>query len=187
MVKEWIRAIVNGPGTMSLYHQAWIQSSGVAEASSVAHEHRFGSEFIRLACVIDQLDVSNLPCVEHLVRRIVQLEKAVMRNARFPDFSGLDVVMAEPTEWSGAAIVPAYTEYTSTRMKDQAQIWKNTRLYRDERPSYRGGDDDDDDDDDSSSGGGGHGNKKGNKNKKTKKKDGKGNNDGGAGDGADKK
>jgi len=84
--------------------------------------------------------MTNLAMVEQMIRRIIQVEVAVGRNVRFPDFSGLDVVMTAPTTSTGAADMPKFNEWVTNRLKEQANIWKQTRLYREERPHYGRGD-----------------------------------------------
>ena len=41
---------------------------------------------------VDQLDVSSLVSAELLVRRVFQIELAVDRNPKSPDFEGLDAI-----------------------------------------------------------------------------------------------
>jgi len=94
----------------------------VAEISSAAHEHRILVETFRLATSLDQLDLSNLASFEQLCRRLVQIETAVSRNARHPDYSGLDVVLSAPTSDRGQATTRAFDEWITQRMKDRAQI-----------------------------------------------------------------
>ena len=107
-VREWLSSVVDGPGNLTSYHHEWIRMSGVSETTSAAHEHRVLVEALRLGVAVDQFDVTNSAMVEQLVRRLIQVEVAVGRNSRFPDFSGLDVVMSAPTTASGAAELPVF-------------------------------------------------------------------------------
>ena len=92
--------------------------------------------------VKDQLDISNLMCFEHLIRRIIILEIAVGRNPGAPDFSGLDVVSEAPINQSGAAQVAAMNTWITERLKERANIQKQSRLYKEEHgKNRRAGDD----------------------------------------------
>jgi hypothetical protein len=143
VVKEYLKAIREGPGDLISYHSQWARRSGVSEYAAVVHDHRILTEAFRLAITVDQLDVSNLLSFEHLARRLVQHETAVSRCPSHPDYSGLEVVMQAPTSATGQATTTAFNEYITTKLKDQANILKQTRLWKEEQKG--------------SSSGGGHG------------------------------
>lgn len=66
------------------------------------------------------------------------------RSSTLPDFSGLDLVLAQPTSRSGAARTEKFSAWLTERMRERAQIWKNTRMYRNEqRGGFVEGDSDD--------------------------------------------
>ena len=152
VVKEWLTNVRNGPGDLVTYHHTFMQRSGLPLQSNIAHDHRILTEVLRIAIDVDQLDVSNLLCFEQIVRRLVQEETAVARDPLRPDFSGLDIVMSQPTNSIGGAQTAQFTEWVTNRLKEQANIWKQTRLFSNEQRTRRGrgsswvgGDDDDDD------------------------------------------
>ena len=72
---------------------------------------------------------------------------AVERNARHPDNSGLDVLLQAPVSAGGRAVTSKFNTYITDRLKERAQVWKQERLYREERRHQ----------DHSTGGGGGHG------------------------------
>ena len=131
--KEYVTAVRDGPGDLTSYHHQWAKRSGVNEYSSVAHDHKVLTETLRAAIMVDQIDISNLQSFELIVRRLIQHEIAVSRNPQHPDYSGLDVVMQAPTKASGQASVAAFTEYITGQMKDQANILKQSRLWKEEQ------------------------------------------------------
>eukprot|EP00969_Alexandrium_andersonii_P203654 8998796-Alexandrium_andersonii.AAC.1 len=106
--------------------------TGLSQSSSISHEHRIPVEALRLGHSQDQLDLSNLGMVGHLTRRIIQLEVAVSQNVRFPDFSGLELVMAPPVGRTGEAAARGFHAWFTKRLGEQANIMKQTRLYREE-------------------------------------------------------
>ena len=116
----------------------------------------------------DQLDASSLAVGEHLSRWVIQTELAVERNPLQPDFSGLDIIEGSAALPDGRANTSKFTEWVTGRLKERATIWKQERLYNQERRQLRtrGGRGDDGG---SSSEGDGPGKGKQRKNKKKKK------------------
>lgn len=170
-VFEYFKSILAGPGDLVSYHNMWLRSSGVAWNSAVAHEHHHLCEVLRLAISVDQIDPTNLTCCESIVRRLIVLEIAVQRNPQSPDFNGLDLVSETPVTSQGQAVTSSMNLWITERLKERAQIQKQSRLYREEmqKKPKKGGDADD-----------GEGSKRWNKNKK-----GKGRGGGGDPSGAD--
>ena len=131
-VKEFLGSIHESGVDLGAYHLQWVTNSGVNQHTSVVHEHRNLLEVVRLALSRDQLDVSNLLCMELVVRRVVHLEVAVARNSNIPDYSGLEVLLDNPLTEGGAANTRALDEWVTSRLKEKAQIAKQNRLYREE-------------------------------------------------------
>ncbi|CAE8642006.1 unnamed protein product [Polarella glacialis] len=131
--REYLSAISEGPGNIVSYHSEWVRLSGVNEASAVCHTHRTLAETLRLLVSFDQVDLSNMAGGEQLVRWIIQIETAVERNPKLPDFSGLDIVTGATTTAEGKALAPKFGEWITERMKSRATIWKSQRQYNEER------------------------------------------------------
>ncbi|CAE8612690.1 unnamed protein product, partial [Polarella glacialis] len=131
--REYLSAISEGPGNIVSYHSEWVRLSGVNEASAVCHTHRTLAETLRLLVSFDQVDLSNMAGGEQLVRWIIQIETAVERNPKLPDFSGLDIVTGATTSAEGKALAPKFGEWITERMKSRATIWKSQRQYNEER------------------------------------------------------
>ena len=146
--REYLVAIREGPGDLISYHNGWVRSSGISNSSAIAHEHRSLIETLRLGFSKDQLDLSNLTCMENVVRRLIVLEMAVARNPAAPDFSGLDVVSETPIAAQGQAYVSAITSWVTEKLKERSQIQKQARLFKEEfgrRGGKKFGDEDDED------------------------------------------
>ena len=77
--------------------------------------------------------MQNLSSFESLARRVVQLEMAVEKNPKHQDFSGLGVLVDGTVSSSGAVRVPKFQSWISTRQKEQAEIFKQRRLYTEEQ------------------------------------------------------
>ena len=131
-VLEYLKSIQAGPGDISSYHLQWLRTSGVAQSSAISHEHRCLCEALRLGLSRDLLDISNLMSFEHLTRRLIILEIAVARNPSLPDFSGLDVVSEAPITSSGSAAVSAMSSWITDKLKERANIQKQSRLFKEE-------------------------------------------------------
>ena len=55
------------------------------------------------------------------------------KNPKHPDFTGLGVLVDATTTSSGAARVPKFTSWVTDRQKEQAEIYKQRRLYIEEQ------------------------------------------------------
>ena len=108
----------------------WENSSGVAPRSAVALEHRLGIMQLGLAVCQDRLDVTQLASIEHLARRLLQIEKAVRRNPKAPDFEGLNRYLDHVTDPASGAAAPLFDQHIADEMKVDANILKQTRLAR---------------------------------------------------------
>ena len=130
--EEWLVAISTGSGNFNSYHAEWVRLSGVYEGSASCHEHRHGCELLRLAKSVDGWHLLNSAVIEHVVRRMVQIERAVARNPRQPDFSGLSLITEVGIDRTGAAHASKFDEYVTERQQKHAFVLKQTRLYTEE-------------------------------------------------------
>jgi hypothetical protein len=96
-------------GGFVAFESKWARDSGVPEGSAAAHQHRTGSETLRLSIKVDQLAATHLVSVENLARRQIQVEVAVKRDPEKPDFSGLSEVMGGASSEGGAAQTRLFT------------------------------------------------------------------------------
>ena len=150
---EYHTAVAGGPGNFLSYHAEWLRLSGVAKRSSAAHIHRAVCEGLRLMHSHDQIDASTTGVGEHLTRWAIQTELAVERNPSAPDYSGLDIISGTTVQADGRASTSKFGEWITTKLKERAAVWKQERLYNQERRNLRGkgkdgkgGDDDSDED-----------------------------------------
>ena len=74
---------------------------------------------------------------ENDIRRLVQIETAVRKNPKQPDFEGLDVVMAQPVGDTGDVATRDFSRWVAERQKDEAQILKQNRQWREERANEK--------------------------------------------------
>lgn len=168
--KEYHESVALGTTNFLSYHEQWLRQSGVPKRASAAHIHRNLCEGLKLLHSFDQIDGSTTAIGEHLVRWAIQTELAVERNPLQPDYAGLDIISGTTLSNDGRASASRFGEWVTTKLKERSQIWKQERLFNQERQRQKGrgkGKHDDDTDDEEEGGG-----KR--KKKKKKGKDGKG-------------
>ena len=129
-VLEYLRAIATTQGNLVSYETDWTRNSGIAEGLREAHEHRNISEVLRLAHTVDGLNVPSCACFEQLVRRQIQIEMAVERNPKSPDFAGLHLVLGGALNAKGAANAYKFKSWVADRQRDEGQQLKQARLLR---------------------------------------------------------
>jgi len=93
---------------------------------------------------------------------LVQIEMAVTRNPRSPDFQDLDAVVASTVNEFGGLVLPEYSKYIANIQKDEAFTMKQQRQWREEQTTRgrgrgSGGYDDGGGDGDGAGGGRGRG------------------------------
>ena len=137
MVIEYLEALRGQGQTLVSHHHEWLRKGGVNQAGAACWEHLLLSEVGRWAIQFDQLDPSSSAAFELVFRRIVQIEAAVRRNPKVPDYSGLEVFLAANTDESGAATTVVFNQWVADRQKDQAQIAKQGRLLREEKEAEK--------------------------------------------------
>ena len=62
----------------------------------------------------------------------MQIETAVRRNPKVPDFTGLECMLDSRTDSSGAAVTATFDSWVTERQRDAANIQKQGRLVREE-------------------------------------------------------
>ena len=88
-------------------------------------------EVLRLMHFRDQLDISACASGEFLARWAIQIDTAVSRNPRHPDYSGLDIVFGAPTSAGGTAETATFSDWVATKMKDRSTVFKYEAQFRD--------------------------------------------------------
>ena len=133
VVLPFFEALTVAGLTLVAYHMNWKQKSGVGERSAVCREHFLICDQLRVEVTIDQLDLTQLVGSEFRVRRLLQIEQAVERNPRQPDFEGLEIMLTSALTPAGGAVTEKFNEWLTARQRDQAQTMKQGRLLREER------------------------------------------------------
>jgi hypothetical protein len=125
---EWDQAVVSSGMEPPAYANAWIAASGVAPKSGVATEFLMGVTTLWLLKTIDGMDTTNSAAAEHTARRLLQLQRAVRRSPRSPDFSGLDWYVEHVTVSSVGASAPEFEKHVADMQRVEGQIMKSQRI-----------------------------------------------------------
>ena len=115
------------------YINHYINVSGLAANGALAHELRTLFNALRHLGEYDQTDAPNLAGAELLARRVIQIQRAVKRSAKHPDFTGLDSIMASNLDETGGIVTSKFDEWVAGEQKTQAMIMKNVRQFVEER------------------------------------------------------
>ncbi|CAK9071939.1 unnamed protein product [Durusdinium trenchii] len=168
--KEFLESVLQNGGDLMTYHSSFMRKSGLSDNSAASHEYKNLLNILRLAISYDQVDVSNLACIEQTVRRVLEIQIAVRRNPKHPTFDAFDYNLRGTVDEVGGARAFSYAEWVAEQQKVEAKTLKSTREWREEqaadrRRAGRAAEKDDSEEDDH--GGDGGKKKKKKKNKKT--------------------
>ena len=83
--------------------------------------------FIHAGLQVDQVDGSNLLCMERAARRFIEIQSAVKRNPKHPDFMGLGFGTQTTLDESGAIRTGAYHEWLAEQQKVEGRLYKYGR------------------------------------------------------------
>ena len=68
---------------------------------------------LHFAMTLDQLNPRNLSCLELVARRLLVIQKAVKRNAKAPDFNGLEIFLSHRLDASGGVVTSKFDKHIS--------------------------------------------------------------------------
>ena len=119
------------------FAENFITPSGVAPRSGVAAEMKSIIYALFLMECVDQFNLPRSSAAEHLSRRALQLMKAIKKNAKSPDFEGLDAYTVHMDSPGGGAHTPLMDKHVMEAQKTQAFIMKQHRLMKEEEDNYR--------------------------------------------------
>ena len=116
------------PGFVAQY----FTTSGLSPKSSLGIEFAYLVHSLWLLACVDRLDCYRLSGAEHTARRILQIQRAVRRNPRSPDFDTLSEYMKHAADSSGSVTAPVFEKHVAERQRDEAQVMKQNRLASEE-------------------------------------------------------
>ena len=157
---EYMRALRSTGMEWVTHHLDFVHKSGISPGSNITRCHRRLTDALHAFQQQDMLNLPSLSGVEVLVRYLVQIEMAVTRNPRSPDFQDLDAVVASTVNEFGGLVLPEYSKYIANIQKDEAFTMKQQRQWREEQTTRgrgRGSGNHDDGGGDGDGAGGGRG------------------------------
>ena len=81
---------------------------------------------------VDRLDPFHNSALEHSCRRMLQIQQAIRRSPKSPDFEGLDEYMRHSDDLKGHVVAPKFDAHIMERRKAGSMILKQSRLQREE-------------------------------------------------------
>jgi hypothetical protein len=115
------------------HHLDFVRTSGVSLGSGVTRSHRRLSEALQCLQNEDQLNLPALKGAELLTRYLIQIETAVSRNPRAPDFQDLEAITGASVTATGALVLPEYNKFIAAQNRDEAFVLKQRRQWREEQ------------------------------------------------------
>jgi hypothetical protein len=131
-VKEVAQSIVASGLEPVGFHAHWVVASGISPKSGLCLEHLMLVTLMWIMSTVDRLDVFRISGAEHICRRLLQIQRAVKRNPRNPDFEGLDAYLSSALDPSGGVVSPEFDRHVAGLQRDEALIMKQGRLAREE-------------------------------------------------------
>lgn len=136
-VREFLESVLEASGDIEVYLGHFLRKSGASDNIACTHELKNLLGIVHLAYSYDQMDVSNLASIELAVRRILEIQAAVRRNPRHPQFDSFDSAVAGSTDEGGGARATTYNEWLIEQQKTEVKRLKATREWREEQQSDR--------------------------------------------------
>lgn len=119
------------------YYGHWQRQSGIHSQSGAAAEFKKLLELLRHLIAHGQVDVSNLAGAELAARRCLQIQRAVRRSPRHPNFDGLDAMLSSALHETGGVVTSRFDAFVAAEQKDPAAILKQQRLWAGEQQADR--------------------------------------------------
>ena len=119
-------------------HMTWKHENKLQEEEHSAVTHEMLSEIFELATTFDQLDVSNLACMECLCRHAQYLEQRVKKKRESgKDFDSQDYYLGRTRRTGGAIISPELLKWVAESAARDSAILKEERKAAEERALQR--------------------------------------------------
>ena len=125
---EYILALRSANMEFMSHHTDFIHRSGISHSSGSARAHRRTSEALSHMLTRDLCNLGVLSSAEVLIRYLVEIETAVARNPRCPDYQDLEVMATTHLNATGGLVVPSYQAYVAGLQRDEAFLLKQRRL-----------------------------------------------------------
>lgn len=130
--KEIVLSAIASGMELPYFCAHFIQTSGMVAKSGLGVELTCWFNLLWYGCCFDLLDGLNLNCLEMASRRILQIQAAVHKSPRSPDFDGLDFYLTASFDSSLGVGATEFEQYMSNLAKDRALVMTQSRKLREE-------------------------------------------------------
>ena len=130
---EFLKVLSQSGMGLIAHHLDFVHKSGVSPQSGAARSHRRVTEAMQLFLQTDQLNGPALDGFECLVRYLVQIETAVSRNPRAPDYADLEAVTGASVSETGALVLPTFNKFVAGVQQAEAFNLKQRRQWHEEQ------------------------------------------------------
>ena len=132
---ELIRSLHNSGMEWLSHHLDFVHKSGLSPTSTASRAHRRISEILQAMQQVDQLNIPVLESGERLCRFLVEIEVAVGRNPRIPDFQDLEAISGSTITGMGALSLPQYSKHVAQAQREEAFALQQRRKWAEEQRS----------------------------------------------------
>ena len=116
------------PGYLSHY----VSNSGVSATSGLMVELKVLLTVLWMLTTHDRLNVPCIAGAELVARRVLMIQRAIKRNARAPDFEGLESYLSNALDPQGGVVSPDFEKHVAELQRNEATILKQQRLAHEE-------------------------------------------------------
>ena len=115
----------------------FLTKSGISPTSGLAAEYAYLIHAIFLMLCVDRIDGRATASMEHMCRRVLQIQRAVKKNPKSPDFGGLDAYMRHAELPMGMSRSPLFDQYIMEQQKVEGKVLQNSRLNQEEQDKVK--------------------------------------------------
>ena len=124
---DYCRAIVAVSESAVAQHHMWVAAARIPEGDRSVFEDETLARILDTAITYDSLDVSNLCCMELVVRRRQLIADAHSQTPGMPSYLAADHYMGQSYRAGGGIVTPSLTDHVSKQLAAQTAIMKEKR------------------------------------------------------------
>ena len=128
-----LRSIAESGLEITAYGNEFLRLHNVPSNSATAKMYMYLLHAFQYLVCVDRLDPMHLSVAEHLSRKVLQQQKAIQRNPKNPDFTGLEEYERHAKGATGEMYAPEWDKHVSEQHRNQALIDRNQRLAAEEK------------------------------------------------------
>lgn len=135
---DYCRAIAAVSESAVAQHHMWVGASRIQEGDRSIYEDETLARVLDAAITYDSLDVSNLCCMELVVRRRQLIADAHAQSPGMPSYLAADHYMGQSYRAGGGIVTPSLTDHVSKQLAAQTAIMKEKRKMEEAKGGQKG-------------------------------------------------